>query len=97
MNSKDRRDAVNLAQALTRGASWRELWAILEGLKDQNAESIRHVVRDYVTKVVLNTESEKRAAAGMKILDEFSQPWDQADGITPVVLAVGRIVLPSPR
>lgn len=66
---------------------------ILNDLKDQNAESVRQVVRDYMTKVVLGSKSEKAAGGALEVLDEFSTPFPSGDGISPVVMACARILL----
>ncbi len=92
-SAEQSRDAVELARALVRGAKWPEGQELLRGLSDTNPESIRHVVRSYSTKVVLDANSEKSAARGMYILDSFSEPCAPQDGISPIVLACGRIVL----
>lgn len=86
-------EAVNLARALVKGASWAEVQEILKGLKDTNPESIRHVVRAYVTNVILGARKEATAGRGLEILDAFSTPFHPSDGISPVVLACGKAVL----
>ena len=83
-------EAIDLARALVAGHGWAQITAILETMKDQNAESVRHVVRQYMTTVLLNTTSDKAVAKGLHILDAFSQPMSPHDGISPVVLAAGR-------
>lgn len=92
-SAEERREAVELARALVRGAKWPEVQAILGDLADVSAESVRHVVRDYATKVVLGATSEKAAAHGMTILDAFAEPCSPHDGLSPIVLACGRVVL----
>lgn len=84
-------EAVNLAQMLIKGGDWGYLKPILEDLQDTDAESIRHVVRAYVTKAMLNG-SGKDAAYLYEILDAFSQPFANGDGISPVLHAVGKII-----
>ena len=92
-SAEQSRDAVELARALVRGARWPEVQGLLRDLQDVGPESIRHVVRAYVTKVVLGANSEKGAARGMYILDAFSEPCAPQDGISPIVMACGRVVL----
>lgn len=89
----DSAEAVALARALVNGASWSEVQKILVGLKEIAPESIRHVVRAYVTNVVLGAKKEGTAGRGLEILDAFSTPFHPADGISPVVLAAGKAVL----
>lgn len=86
-------EAVNLARALVNGASWPEVQGILQGLKETSPESVRHVVRSYVTAVVLKTNKDAAAGRGLGILDAFSVPCNPADGLSPIVLAAGKVVL----
>lgn len=85
--------AFELAKALLEGRGWPVIQRILGDLKDQNPESIRQVVRDYVTKVVLGTDKEERAGPACEILDAFGTPFLSGDGISPVVLACAKVVL----
>ena len=86
-------EAVELARALVKGTSWKEVQRLLEGLKDVNPESVRHVVRAYVTKVVLGAKSEAQVSQGLAILDAFAVPFNSSDGVTPIVLACGRLLV----
>lgn len=86
-------DVVNLARALVKGASWQEVWGVLDGLQEMNPESIRHVVRAYVSKVVLSAKNESSAGRGIEILDAFSEPFNSGDGIAPVLIACGKVLL----
>lgn len=86
-------EAVALARALINGASWGEVQKVLGGLGDTSPESIRHIVRAYVTKVVLGTKKEALAGRGLEILSAFSEPFHTADGLSPVVLACGQVTL----
>jgi len=86
-------EAINLARALVKGAKWPEVQTILNGLSDTNPESVRHVVRAYVSKVVLGAKSEQSAGRGIEILDAFSEPFNTSDKITPVIIACGKVLL----
>lgn len=83
--------AKELATALMRGAGWGEVQRILSDLKEQNPESTRHEVRSYITAIIMNTKKEKVARQGMEVLDAFSEPFLNGDGMSPVVLAAGRV------
>lgn len=89
----DSQEAISLARALVKRESWAATQKILVGLKDTSPESIRHIVRAYVTKVALGAKNEASAGAALEILAEFSEPFHSSDGLSPVVLACGRIVL----
>lgn len=94
-SASDSREAVELARALVAGAGWSDVQKILLGLKDVSPEGIRHVVRAYVTKVVLGAKKEATAGRGLEIIDAFSVPFPPSDGLTPVVLACGKVTLGS--
>lgn len=85
--------AIELARALSKGAGWKEVQGLLNGLEGVNPESVRHVVRAYFTKVVLGAKTEDAAGRGLEVLDCFSEPFNSQDGLTPLVLACGRVTL----
>lgn len=89
-SSETKKEAVELARLLVGGGSYQQVQSLLGALGETNPESIRHVVRGYVTKVALGAGSEKQWAHCLKVLDAFSEPFNSSDGMTPIVLATGR-------
>jgi len=85
--------AADLARALVQGTTWDKATALLKELEDENGESVRQIVRAYVTKVRLGAKSPREAQKCAAILAEFSVVCNSWDGITPVVLAVDRLLL----
>lgn len=85
--------AIDLARALKEGRSWPEIRDILEGLKDQNPESIRHVVRAYFTTIIMKESKLANAQSCFAVLEAFSKPFPSSDGISPLVLAIGGLLL----
>jgi len=85
-------EAIDLARALMQGKGWRDVKPILVALKDQevNPESVRHTIRAYMTSVILGKGGNDKNAFG--VLSAFSQPFNSGDGISPLVLACGKIV-----
>lgn len=79
--------AIDLARALMASAGWPQIKEILEGLKDENPESVRHVVRAYMTVVIMGAKKEPPGNA-LAVLKAFSQPFPSGDGISPLVLAI---------
>lgn len=88
----DNPEAIELARALYSGSPWKIVRPILERLTEMNPESIRYVVKAYIAKAMLGNENERGALKGTKILDAFSQPFGQNEGISSIVLAVGRVL-----
>lgn len=92
-SAEESKPAFALAQALFRGAPWSELQGILSQIGEVNPESVRHMVMGYGNKVVLGAKSEKTAGPAIEVLDAFSTPFNSGDGITPLIIACGKIAL----
>lgn len=82
--------AVQLARGLVSNKlTWAKAAALLKGAAVK-PESIRIVVVAYLTKVTLNAKSERTAGRALELLDAFSLPCLDTDGMAPLLLAVGR-------
>ncbi len=86
-------EAINLARALAKGASWGELQKVLSKMNDINPESVRHVVRAYFIKLTLGAKTEQAAGRGIEVLDAFSTPFYSSDGLAPLIIACGKATL----
>jgi DNA polymerase III gamma/tau subunit len=85
--------AFDLARALVQGTTWSQVRNLLEDMKEVSPESARHVIRAYVTKVAMGANTEASANHALAILEAFSQPFHSSDGLSPLVLACGKLVL----
>lgn len=86
-------DIIELARALVSGKSWAIVQPLLAGLSEANVESSRQVVRAYITKVILTSNNQKLVGNCLEILDAFSEPFHPQDGVSPLVLACGKLCL----
>jgi len=86
------RETIELCRMLLRGGDWNQIAPILKGMNEQNPESIRQTVRAYMTKVILESTKEPERVHALNILEVFSQPFNYYDGLSPVVLAVGKLL-----
>lgn len=86
------REAIELCRALLKGSDWNQVGGILKGMQEQNPESIRHVILAYMTKVILDSKTDKERVHALNILDAFSQPFVAYNGISPIILAVGKLL-----
>lgn len=84
--------AIELARALMGGKRWADISGMLKELKTQDAESIRRVVRGYVTATALAVPKEGVAGKALEISDAFSQPFFN-EGFPALVLACGHVTL----
>lgn len=85
------REAIELCRILLKKGEWSQIIPILIGLKDTNPESIRHVVRAYMEKVILEAKTDEVRITALNILDAFATQFENMNGLTPILLAVGRI------
>lgn len=85
--------AIDLARVLLRGAKWKQVQPMLKDMREENPESVRHVIRAYMTNVILGAKSPDVAGGAMEVLDAFSEPFNSADGLSPLVMACGRLLL----
>jgi DNA polymerase III gamma/tau subunit len=102
-NAKDRRAAAELMQAavesepilelcrfVMRPGPWGKASAIVAKLKDESPEGVRIAVCNYLGAVLKNAKSDKEAIYALSVLAEFSVPYNQAEGIAPLFLSLGR-------
>lgn len=88
-------DAIALARLLAAGGRWSQVQEIIKAMGEIDPESVRHVVRAYFTKVALSASKEEQAGRALEVLDAFSTPFYRADGLSPLVLACGKVLLAS--
>ena len=75
-----------------RGLTWQKIVDILNKLKEQNPESIRIQIVNYLTACILKNQSEKEAVRLLTILNYFSNPIYQSTGFSDLLLPLGQIV-----
>ena len=71
--------------------TWTSARDLVAALAEQNPESVRIVIVNYVGKVLLNAK-EADAVSLLAILDEFSRPFNSSEKMVPVLLALGRLL-----
>lgn len=85
------KEVVDLAKLLLakRGRDWASAQKILKDLKGQEAESIRIVLCNYLSGVLMNSRNQNEAGRVMAILDCFSKPYYPATKHTELILSIG--------
>jgi DNA polymerase III subunit gamma/tau len=86
---------LELCRFLAKGGrgSWTKAMALLDALEDDNPESVRIVVCNYMGKVIRGAKSDEAACALLPILEAFSTPFNSSDGIAPLMISIARAVL----
>lgn len=104
VEAKSRREALSLVQSaqesdsvrdlcrfLIDGGSWQKANSILAAMAEENPESVRIAVCNYIGGALRNARSDKDAMHLLSILDEFAQPYGTAEKAM-LTLSVGRVV-----
>lgn len=86
-------DVIKLCRLLISNTNFLEASKVVANLETQNMESVRIVVLNYVSSVLLKTKSEDKAMHLLSILDEFSEPFRDYEKKAPLLLALGRLLL----
>ncbi len=85
--AEEKSDVITLCRALMAKKGWKEISAILKGLKGNDPENIRRIVLGYATSVLLNKNDER----AFTILECFEEPTYNI-GFPGIVLACQRVL-----
>lgn len=93
-SSIDTGEIIDLCRMLVYGKSvtWGKLMEVLNSIPDEDPESIRIVVTNYVAKVLRNSKSEKVVPRLLYILECFSNPYPPAEKKAGLLLSLGRAI-----
>lgn len=80
-------ETIELARALVKGSSWHKVAEILQGLKGQDAETVRRVVLGYCQTILLNKRDDHVAG----VMEEMVEPFYNS-GFPGLVFACYSIV-----
>lgn len=72
--------------------SWPKAMAILADLSDENPESVRIVVCNYLAAALRNAKSDDQALRLLPMLDAFSTPYNAAEQMAPLYSSLGRVL-----
>ena len=70
--------------------SWTKCMGLLEKLKDENPESLRIGIFNYLGACLKNAKTDQAACIFITKLDAFSTPYSGTDGQAPLLLSIGR-------
>lgn len=95
MAASEATEAVDLARMLVDGsASWDRCIDCIKALPEgETAESVRLVVLRYVQSTLLGEGRRRDPQRLLAVLEQFSNPFFQAEDKAPLLLAVGRLVI----
>lgn len=79
-------------QFLLKGGSWSAAMSLVSKMEDEQPESVRIIVCAYMGSVAKNAKSDKQAIAVLRILEAFSESYNQSEKWAPLMLSVGRVL-----
>lgn len=85
---------LKLCQALA-GAkpSWQALMSIVEDIGEANPEGVRILVMRYLAKVAAGAASNEKAERILEKMEAFERPYNDSEGLAPLLLSIGRAIL----
>lgn len=91
-------DASQLAKKLVTGkhGGWYDLKEEARKAVAENgnrAEAVRTGLINYMGKALLNTKSEEKAAGILNVMEPFTEPYHQQEGIAPLLRSIGIVLL----
>lgn len=81
---------LELCRFLVKGGSWAKAVAIVAKLEDENPESVRIVVMNYLSAVLKGAKSDKQALPTLQLMEAFSTPYNASERLAPLLLSIGR-------
>ena len=85
------REAVDFCRFLLgqRGRTWAEAMKYVKALEDTDAEGVRIVVVNYLSAVLMSTNSNQKATGLLAMLECFSTPYQSTDKSAPLMRSIG--------
>lgn len=84
---------LELCRYLVKGGSWAKAMNLVGKLSEENPESVRIVICNYLATVLKGTNSDQPARNLLHILEAFSMPYNASENAAPLLLSVGRALL----
>lgn len=91
----DSEPVSKLCQLMLKGGSYTAAVEIIKQMQGEENESQRIAIVAYMTAVALNTKAPKQALGVLTILDAFNTEYRPRDGLAPLLLSVGAVLLQS--
>lgn len=89
-NGGQSKEIIDLCRFLVSGKQgWMQITKLLKAINEANPESVRIVVANYLSAVLMNAKSDKEAARLMGILECFITPYAQSDKMAPLLHSIG--------
>jgi len=90
------KEIIDFARALVSGdLDWKGVQKYIKAMSDQNPESVRIVMVNYLNACLLNAKSERDVPRLLNLLSSFSKPLVASDKWAGILLALGDDIFPA--
>ena len=90
------KEIIDLCRALVSGdLDWKKVQTTIKGLSEQNPESVRIVIVNYLNACLLNAKSDRDVPRLLNLLADFSKPLLASDKWAGILLALGNEIFPA--
>lgn len=88
------KEAVDLARWLVdgKGLNWLSAVKYVKALENVEAESIRIMLTQYFSAVLLNIKSDTKALQLLELMEAFNTPYNQSDRMAPLLYSLGQAI-----
>lgn len=93
----ENKEVIDLCRLMVSGGprlTWKKVQDTLAAIKDDNPESMRLVIVNYITACLMKSETEGSTVRLLEMLSQFRTPCNASEKFAPIVLALGNIVYP---
>ena len=89
------KEIIDLCRALVSGnLNWKTAQTTIKSMSDQNPESVRIVMVNYLNACLINAKSERDVPRLLDMLANFSKPCISSDKWAGILLAIGNEIFP---
>jgi len=90
------KEIIDLARALVAGdLDWKKVQTTIKAMSDQNSESVRIVIVNYLNACLLNAKGDRDVPRLLNLLASFSKPLVASDKWAGILLAIGDDIFPA--
>ena len=86
---------LELCRFLVNKGSWLKAMAIVNKFTNENPESIRIAVCNYMGAALRNSKKDRQACHFLEIIDAFAEPYNSSEHMTPLLVSIGQVLLQS--
>lgn len=76
-----------------RGVSWEAACAAVQKMPDESPETIRLVIVNYASAMLLSTKGADEASRLLAVLEAFRGPYNSSERLGPLLLSIGTLLL----